>query len=240
MRNLLAILASVSILVCAGCASNGDGSAKSPWSAGSSVSKAKAKPAASYTQAPEVAEAPAAVPAEEVAVAAPAVTASENGPLLAAYPALRQANKERALAAIEATKADSEPLPTPEEGKARVVAYNVDCSLIQFDSASAFKVGEKVVLSKRGDHALVQIVSAEEGGRYVAEEMDGVVGAPTLVPGDEIDCTVWIDPEDVAAVAAAAEKAKPQDSGDALEAVEEEEYAEEEEEYAEEEEVFEE
>lgn len=226
MRNLLAILASVSILVCAGCASNSDGSAKSPWSAGASVSKSK--PAASYTPAaPVAAEDSFVAPVEGDAAVAPAETASGNAPLLAAYPALRQANKERAMAAIEAAKSDSEPLPTPDEGKARVVAYNVACSLIQFDSASTFKLGEKVVLSKSGNHALVQIVSVQDGGRYVAEEMDGVVDAPTLVPGDEIDCTVWIDPEDVAAVAAAAEKAKPQDTGDALEAVDEEEYAEE-------------
>lgn len=237
MRNLLTILASVSILVCAGCASNSDGSAKSPWSAGASASKAKPATASverEVAPAADVYEAPA-VAAETVALDA----ASPEAPLLAQYPALRQANKEKALAEIEAAKADSEPLPTPDEGKARVVAYNVDCSLIQFDTNSTFKVGEKVVLSKTGAHTLVVIIAAQEGGRYVAEEVDGVVGAPTLVPGDEIDCTVWVNPEDVAAVTAAAEKAQ-KNSGDALEAVDEDEEYSEEEEVAEEEEVFEE
>jgi hypothetical protein len=161
------------------------------------------------------------------------VAAESEAPLLANYPALSQANKEKALAAIEAAKADSEPLPTPDEGKARVVAYNVDCSLVQFDTNTAFKQGEKVVLSKAGAHTLVIIIAVQDNTRYVAEEVDGVVGAPTLVPGDELDCTVWVNPEDVAAVTAAAEKAK-QDSGDALEAVSEEDEGEEE--YVEEEE----
>ena len=218
MRTLLTILASVSILVCAGCAS-GDGS-KSPWSAGS-----KAKPAAQSASAP-AAPAPAAASAATCAsaaeVAAPAECATcapaEDAPLLAAYPALRQANKERALAEIEAAKAESAPLPTPDEGKARVVAYNTDCAVVQFDSGSAFKAGDRVVLSKSGAHALVSVISVLEGGRYIAEEVAGVIGAPMLVPGDEIDCVLWIDPEDVAAVAAAAEKAKA-NSDDATDAV---------------------
>ena len=218
MRTLLTILASVSILVCAGCAS-GDGS-KSPWSAGS-----KAKPAAQPASAP-AAPAPAAAPAVTCAsaaeAAAPAECATcapaEDAPLLAAYPALRQANKERALAEIEAAKAESAPLPTPDEGKARVVAYNTDCAVVQFDSGSAFKAGDRVVLSKSGAHALVSVISVLEGGRYIAEEVAGVIGAPMLVPGDEIDCVLWIDPEDVAAVAAAAEKAKA-NSDDATDAV---------------------
>ena len=217
MRTLLTILASVSILVCAGCAS-GDGS-KSPWSAGS-----KAKPAAQPASAP-AAPAPAAAPAATCApaaeAAAPAECATcapaEDAPLLAAYPALRQANKERALAEIEAAKAESAPLPTPDEGKARVVAYNTDCAVVQFDSGSAFKAGDRVVLSKSGAHALVSVISVLEGGRYIAEEVAGVIGAPMLVPGDEIDCVLWIDPEDVAAVAAA-EKAKA-NSDDATDAV---------------------
>ena len=233
MRNLLTILASVSILVCAGCASNSDGSAKSPWAAGATVSKAKpvAVPAVDAYEAPEA----------DVAMSeAPEVVSAEReASLLANYPALRQANKEKALAAIEAAKADSEPLPTPDEGKARVVAYNVDCSLVQFDTNTAFKQGEKVVLSKAGAHTLVIVVAVQDNTRYVAEEVDGIVGAPTLVPGDELDCTVWVNPDDVAAVTAAAEKAK-QDSGDALEAVSEEDEGEEEyveeEEYEEEEE----
>lgn len=218
MRTLLTILASVSILVCAGCAS-GDGS-KSPWSAGS-----KAKPAAQPASAP-AAPAPAAAPAATCApaaeAAAPAECATcapaEDAPLLAAYPALRQANKERALAEIEAAKAESAPLPTPDEGKARVVAYNTDCAVVQFDSGSAFKAGDRVVLSKSGAHALVSVISVLEGGRYIAEEVAGVIGAPMLVPGDEIDCVLWVDPEDVAAVAAAAEKAKA-NSDDATDAV---------------------
>lgn len=218
MRTLLTILASVSILVCAGCAS-GDGS-KSPWSAGS-----KAKPAAqpaSAPAAPALAAAPAATCASAAEAAAPAECATcapaEDAPLLAAYPALRQANKERALAEIEAAKAESAPLPTPDEGKARVVAYNTDCAVVQFDSGSAFKAGDRVVLSKSGAHALVSVISVLEGGRYIAEEVAGVIGAPMLVPGDEIDCVLWIDPEDVAAVAAAAEKAKA-NSDDATDAV---------------------
>ncbi len=218
MRTLLTILASVSILVCAGCAS-GDGS-KSPWSAGS-----KAKPAAQPASAPAVpapAAAPAATCAPAAEAAAPAECATcapaEDAPLLAAYPALRQANKERALAEIEAAKAESAPLPTPDEGKARVVAYNTDCAVVQFDSGSAFKAGDRVVLSKSGAHALVSVISVLEGGRYIAEEVAGVIGAPMLVPGDEIDCVLWIDPEDVAAVAAAAEKAKA-NSDDATDAV---------------------
>ncbi len=212
MRTLLTILASVSILVCAGCAS-GDGS-KSPWSAGS-----KAKPAAQPASAP-AAPAPAAAPAAEAAAPAECATCApaEDAPLLAAYPALRQANKERALAEIEAAKAESAPLPTPDEGKARVVAYNTDCAVVQFDSGSAFKAGDRVVLSKSGAHALVSVISVLEGGRYIAEEVAGVIGAPMLVPGDEIDCVLWIDPEDVAAVAAAAEKAKA-NSDDATDAV---------------------
>lgn len=210
MRTLLTILASVSILVCAGCAS-GDGS-KSPWSAGS-----KAKPAAQPASAP-AAPAPAAAPAATCAPAAEAAAPAEDAPLLAAYPALRQANKERALAEIEAAKAESAPLPTPDEGKARVVAYNTDCAVVQFDSGSAFKAGDRVVLSKSGAHALVSVISVLEGGRYIAEEVAGVIGAPMLVPGDEIDCVLWIDPEDVAAVAAAAEKAKA-NSDDATDAV---------------------
>lgn len=212
MRTLLTILASVSILVCAGCAS-GDGS-KSPWSAGS-----KAKPAAQPASAP-AAPAPAAAPAAEAAAPAECATCApaEDAPLLAAYPALRQANKERALAEIEAAKAESAPLPTPDEGKARVVAYNTDCAVVQFDSGSAFKAGDRVVLSKSGAHALVSVISVLEGGRYIAEEVAGVIGAPMLVPGDEVDCVLWIDPEDVAAVAAAAEKAKA-NSDDATDAV---------------------
>lgn len=210
MRTLLTILASVSILVCAGCAS-GDGS-KSPWSAGS-----KAKPAAQPASAP-AAPAPAAAPAATCAPAAEAAAPAEDAPLLAAYPALRQANKERALAEIEAAKAESAPLPTPDEGKARVVAYNTDCAVVQFDSGSAFKAGDRVVLSKSGAHALVSVISVLEGGRYIAEEVAGVIGAPMLVPGDEIDCVLWVDPEDVAAVAAAAEKAKA-NSDDATDAV---------------------
>ena len=211
MRTLLTILASVSILVCAGCAS-GDGS-KSPWSAGS-----KAKPAAQPASAP-AAPAPAAAPAAKAAAPAECATCApaEDAPLLAAYPALRQANKERALAEIEAAKAESAPLPTPDEGKARVVAYNTDCAVVQFDSGSAFKAGDRVVLSKSGAHALVSVISVLEGGRYIAEEVAGVIGAPMLVPGDEIDCVLWIDPEDVAAVAAA-EKAKA-NSDDATDAV---------------------
>lgn len=216
MRTLLTILASVSILVCAGCAS-GDGS-KSPWSAGS-----KAKPAAQPASAP-AAPAPAAAPAAEAAAPAECATCApaEDAPLLAAYPALRQANKERALAEIEAAKAESAPLPTPDEGKARVVAYNTDCAVVQFDSGSAFKAGDRVVLSKSGAHALVSVISVLEGGRYIAEEVAGVIGAPMLVPGDEVDCVLWIDPEDVAAVAAAAEKAKA-NSDDATDAVAEDE-----------------
>ena len=212
MRTLLTILASVSILVCAGCAS-GDGS-KSPWSAGS-----KAKPAAQPASAP-AAPAPAAAPAAEAAVPAECATCApaEDAPLLAAYPALRQANKERALAEIEAAKAESAPLPTPDEGKARVVAYNTDCAVVQFDSGPAFKAGDRVVRSKSGARALVSVISVLEGGRYIAEEVAGVIGAPMLVPGDEIDCVLWIDPEDVAAVAAAAEKAKA-NSDDATDAV---------------------
>lgn len=210
MRTLLTILASVSILVCAGCAS-GDGS-KSPWSAGS-----KAKPAAQPASAP-AAPAPAVAPAATCAPAAEAAAPAEDAPLLAAYPALRQANKERALAEIEAAKAESAPLPTPDEGKARVVAYNTDCAVVQFDSGSAFKAGDRVVLSKSGAHALVSVISVLEGGRYIAEEVAGVIGAPMLVPGDEIDCVLWVDPEDVAAVAAAAEKAKA-NSDDATDAV---------------------
>lgn len=216
MRTLLTILASVSILVCAGCAS-GDGS-KSPWSAGS-----KAKPAAQPASAPAV-PAPAAAPAAEAAAPAEcaACAPAEDAPLLAAYPALRQANKERALAEIEAAKAESAPLPVPDEGKARVVSYNTDCAVVQFDTASTFKVGERAVLSKSGAHALVSVISVLEGGRYIAEEVAGVIGAPMLVPGDEVDCVLWIDPEDVAAVAAAAEKAKA-NSDDATDAVAEDE-----------------
>lgn len=217
MRTLLTILASVSILVCAGCAS-GDGS-KSPWSAGS-----KAKPAAQPAAAP-AAPAPAAAPAAEAAApaeCAPCASAADDSALLAAYPALRQANKERALAEIEAAKAESAPLPVPDEGKARVVSYNTDCAVVQFDTASTFKVGERAVLSKSGAHALVSVISVLEGGRYIAEEVAGVIGAPMLVPGDEVDCVLWIDPEDVAAVAAAAEKAKA-NSDDATDAVAEDE-----------------
>lgn len=240
MRNLLAILASVSILVCAGCASNSDGSAKSPWAAGASAPKAK-------TEAPSVPKSTvqereqsvgSVAPATSTAPDAEADVAAPDAPLLAAYPALSQANKEKAMAEIAATTVDSEPLPMPDEGKARVVAYNVDCSLVQFDTPTAFKVGEKVVLSKAGTHTLVVIVAAQDGSRYVAEEVDGVVDAPTLVPGDELDCSVWVNPEDVAAVTAAAEKAQ-KDSDDPLAAVEEDDYSEEEvseeEEYVEEE-----
>lgn len=220
MRTLLTILASVSILVCAGCAS-GDGS-KSPWTAGSNA-KPAAQPEASV--APASASVSVSEPLYADDAVAPAAS-STDGALLAAYPALRQANKERALAEIEAAKAESAPLPLPDAGKARVVAYNTDCAVIQFDSGSEFKAGERVVLSKSGAHALVSVISVLEGGRYIAEEVAGVVGAPMLVPGDEIDCVVWIDPEDVAAVAAAAEKAK-QNSDDATDAVSEDEEGEE-------------
>lgn len=218
MRTLLTILASVSILVCAGCAS-GDGS-KSPWSAGSKAKPAAQPASAPAAPAPAVAPAATCAPAAEAAAPAECATCApaEDAPLLAAYPALRQANKERALAEIEAAKAESAPLPTPDEGKARVVAYNTDCAVVQFDSGSAFKAGDRVVLSKSGAHALVSVISVLEGGRYIAEEVAGVIGAPMLVPGDEIDCVLWIDPEDVAAVAAAAEKAKA-NSDDATDAV---------------------
>lgn len=231
MRTLLSIIASVSILVCAGCASDSDGSSRSPWAAGATKSTAAPKaPVAESAPARSADSAEGDV--ESVVSAAPAE--EEGASLLAAYPAIREANKQKALAEIEAAKSDSQPLPVPDEGKARVVAYNVDCSVIQFDTATAFKVGEKVVLSKAGAHALVNVLVVSEGGRYVAEEIDGVVGAPMLVPGDEIDCAVWVDPEDIAAVAAAAEKAK-QNSDDALAAVDDEEEYSEEEEYTEEE-----
>lgn len=211
MRTFLSIFASVSILLCAGCAS-GDGS-RSPWSAGGKAESASAPEPAAY-RAPAPA---AAFDSADFNEDRPAPAAGDNSPL-AAYPALRQANKERALAEIDAAKADVAPLPIPDENKARIIAYNTDCTVLQFDSGATFKVGDRVVLSKAGAHALVKVVSVVNANRYVAEEVAGVVGGPMLVPGDDVDCTTWIDPEDIAAVAAAAEKAK-KNSDNAVDAV---------------------
>lgn len=172
MRTLLSIIASASILVCAGCASNSDGSSRSPWAAG--ATKSTATPKASVS---ENASARSVGAGEESGESAASVAPAEDGASpLAGFPAIREANRQKALAEIEAAKSDSEPFPVPEKRAARVVNYDRDCSVVQFDTQSEYRVGEKVVLTKGKENAaLVSILAVSEGGRYIAEEVDGIL-----------------------------------------------------------------
>lgn len=213
MKNILAILAVFATLAMVGCASSS--TTKSPWAAGNAPSP-EAAPGTDASDSFDADD-------EEELID----VFEDEEPLLANYPEISKVNKEKALAEIEAAKT-AEPLPEPDQNRARVLTVNSAMSLIELQCMTPFKAGQRVVIAKDDYKTLYQIVLVETDNRYIAEEVRGVLYTDEmkdyfhLVPADDVVCVEWIDPEDPAAVKAAAEKMKAE-SNDAESAVDEDE-----------------
>ncbi len=206
MKKALLVLASLAAAAFAGCAS----SSNNPWAPPDAkpVPRAASVPAddslfaddpewvpAQPAPAPSVATAPATVPATV-----------PNEDLLADFPAIRQANLEKALRALKAASAVEE-LPMPDKGNARITRYNNQVGVIEFLTPDTYAIGDRIVLTKENKPALVSVI-AIDGNRIVADLAAGVKGGPVLKPGDYVICAAYRTPEEIAKQAEAERKAQ--------------------------------
>lgn len=205
MKKALLVIASLATVAFAGCAS----SSNNPWATPDSKPIPKAQP--SVPAAAETATPSDALFAEEVVFEeAPAPAAVEEGSpnedLLAEFPAIRQANLEKALKALKAAAAVEE-LPMPDKGNARITRYNEQVGVIEFLTPNTYAVGEHVVLTKENKAALVTVI-AVDGNRIVADVVPGVKGAPVLKAADHVLCDVYRTIEELEKIAAEQRKAQ--------------------------------
>lgn len=196
MRKALLVLASLAAVAFAGCAS----SSSNPWATPDSVS-----PRAETQAAP----ADAALPAplfDNADAQAVTISVDESEDLLAEFPAIREANLNKALRALKDASAVEE-LPMPDKGNARITRYNSDVGVIEFITPNTFAVGDHVVLTKENKAALVTVI-AIDGTRIVADLNAGVKGAPILKAADYVLCDVYRTPEELEKIAAEQRKAQ--------------------------------
>lgn len=202
MKKALLVLASLAAAAFAGCAS----SSNNPWATPDAkpVPKAASAPAddSLFADDPEwVSAQPASAPSVATATAP---VADED--LLADFPAIRQANLEKALRALKAASAVEE-LPMPDKGNARITRYNNQVGVIEFLTPDTYAIGDHVVLTKENKPALVTVI-AIDGNRIVADLAAGVKGAPVLKPADYVICAAYRTPEEIAKQAEAERKAQ--------------------------------
>lgn len=221
MRKALLALVSIAAIVVAGCATSDN----NPWASPDSqpvshhdeaAPVATAAPTATSTPSDALfteeaaddeapAPAPAARPASAPASAvAPAPQNDED--LLADYPAIRQANLDKALRALKKA-AEIEELSMPEKGNARITRFNAEVGVIEFITPTEYAEGTDIVLTKEGKAALVSII-AIDNGRYIADLAPNVQGSPALKPGDFVLCDIYRSPEELAKIAAEQRKAQ--------------------------------
>lgn len=209
MRKALLVLASLAVAAFAGCSS----SAGNPWATPDSKPAPKVNssaPAAAANDMPSDSlftdDAEYVAAEASVAPAAPAATAAEAPEnLLAEFPAIRQANLEKALAQLKAASAVEE-LPMPDKGNARITRFNAQVGVIEFLTPNTYAVGDHVVLTKENKAALVTIIEVD-GSRYVADLKPGVKGAPELKAADHVLCDIYRTPEELEKIAAEQRKA---------------------------------
>lgn len=221
MRKALLALVSIAAIVVAGCATSDN----NPWASPDSqpvshreeaAPVATAAPSATstpsdalFTEEAADDEAPAPAPAARPASApAPAVAPApqSDGDLLADYPAIRQANLDKALRALKKA-AEIEELSMPEKGNARITRFNAEVGVIEFITPTEYAEGTDIVLTKEGKAALVSVI-AIDNGRYIADLAPNVQGAPALKPGDFVLCDIYRSPEELAKIAAEQRKAQ--------------------------------
>lgn len=203
MKKALLVIASLATVAFAGCAS----SSNNPWATPDSKPLPKAQP--SVPAAAETATPSDTLFTEEaLAEEAPAVVVegAPNEDLLAEFPAIRQANLEKALKALKAAAAVEE-LPMPDKGNARITRYNEQVGVIEFLTPNTYAVGEHVVLTKENKAALVTVI-AVDGNRIVADVVPGVKGAPVLKAADHVLCDVYRTIEELEKIAAEQRKAQ--------------------------------
>lgn len=196
MRKALLVLASLAAVAFAGCAS----SSSNPWATPDSAStRSETRSAPTGTAVP--------VSAFDSANAQSAsISEDETEDLLAEFPAIREANLNKALRALKDASAVEE-LPMPDKGNARITRYNSDVGVIEFITPNTFAVGDHVVLTKENKAALVTVI-AIEGTRIVADLNAGVKGAPILKAADYVLCDIYRTPEELEKIAAEQRKAQ--------------------------------
>lgn len=213
MRKALLALVSIAAIVVAGCATSDN----NPWASPDSqpvshhdeaAPVATAAPTATstpsdalFTEEAADDEAPAPAPASAVAPAP-----QNDGDLLADYPAIRQANLDKALRALKKA-AEIEELSIPEKGNARITRFNAEIGVIEFITPTEYAEGTDIVLTKEGKAALVSII-AIDNGRYIADLVPNVQGSPALKSGDFVLCDIYRSPEELAKIAAEQRKAQ--------------------------------
>lgn len=203
MKKALLVIASLATVAFAGCAS----SSNNPWATPDSKPLPKAQPSVPAT-AETATPSDALFTEEALAEEAPAVVVegAPNEDLLAEFPAIRQANLEKALKALKAAAAVEE-LPMPDKGNARITRYNEQVGVIEFLTPNTYAVGEHVVLTKENKAALVTVI-AVDGNRIVADVVPGVKGAPVLKAADHVLCDVYRTIEELEKIAAEQRKAQ--------------------------------
>lgn len=221
MRKALLALVSIAAIVVAGCATSDN----NPWASPDSqpvshhdeaAPVATAAPTATstpsdalFTEEAADDEAPAPAPAARHASAPASAVApapQSDGDLLADYPAIRQANLDKALRALKKA-AEIEELSMPEKGNARITRFNAEVGVIEFITPTEYAEGTDIVLTKEGKAALVSII-AIDNGRYIADLAPNVQGSPALKPGDFVLCDIYRSPEELAKIAAEQRKAQ--------------------------------
>lgn len=205
MKKALLVIASLATVAFAGCAS----SSNNPWATPDSKPLPKAQPSApvaTETATPSDVLFVEEVVTEEAPVPAAIEEGAPNEDLLADFPAIRQANLEKALKALKAAAAVEE-LPMPDKGNARITRYNSQVGVIEFLTPNTYAVGDHVVLTKENKAALVTVI-AVDGNRIVADVVPGVKGAPVLKAADHVLCDIYRTIEELEKIAAEQRKAQ--------------------------------
>lgn len=205
MKKALLVLASLAAVAFAGCAS----SSSNPWATPDSKPLPKAQPSvpvSAETATPSDTLFVEDFSDEDVPALAAVAESDPNEDLLAEFPAIRQANLEKALKALKAAAAVEE-LPMPDKGNARITRYNEQVGVIEFLTPNTYAVGDHVVLTKENKAALVTVI-AVDGNRIVADVVPGVKGAPTLKAADHVLCDIYRTIEELEKIAAAQRKAQ--------------------------------
>ncbi len=206
MSKLLLVLASLSAVFFAACSSS---PSDNPWATPDSKPLPVA-PAEQQQSSPATATSSDTLFVEDdadiVADAPLPATDSPDEDLLADFPAIRQANLEKALRALNAASSVEE-LPMPDKGGARITRYNEQVGVIEFITPDTYSVGDRVVLTKENKTALVYVI-AVDNGRIVADVAGGVKNAPSLKPADYTVCSIYRSPEELEKIVAAQRKAQ--------------------------------
>ena len=96
-----------------------------------------------------------------------------------------------------------QPAPELASGRAIITAMRGDAGLIQIKRTDASNPGDKLVLTK-DNKSLQVVVSKVDGEAVIADISPRQIKTPALAIGDEVSCTVAVEPAPEAPAAPAA------------------------------------